>query len=262
MTMVLMLALTCLGCRQQSAAPTPITVFAAASTTELVNEAAAEFQRRFRVEVRTSFGASSTLARQIEAGAPCDIYLSADPRWVDELQRKGLVVGSTRRDLMTNELVLIAPRGRSLPVRFERTFDFARALPGRLAMADPTHVPAGDHARQALEALGWWKDIEARVLPAGDVRQALRLVEQGEAEAGIVYRTDVETSTRCEVVAAIPANLHEPISYVVAVCRGSAADAFSQFLFSPAVAEMIRRHGFIPIEHFAASLPSASGAGL
>ncbi len=166
--------------------PAAVMVFAAASTTDVVGEAARRFEARSGVRVVCSFGGSSSLARQITAGAPADVYVSADQAWMDALESEALIEAGSRRDLMANELVLVAPA----EVAFE--VDFAGAAPDvrRIAVGDPAHVPAGRYAREALEWLSWWPALEARLLPAQDVRAALRLVELGEADAGIVYATD------------------------------------------------------------------------
>ncbi len=239
------------GCDRERAGNRPargVTVLAAASTTEWVEQIGTVFEKRTGIPVHGSFSASSTLARQIEAGAHCDVFVSAEPLWVDELERQGLLKPGSRREVMGNDLVLIVPKGKAFKATFEQGFRFGDALKGRLAMGDPQSVPAGRYARQALEALGWWEGVRDRILPAADVRAAVRLVERGEADAGIVYRTDVAGSDGLETIGVVPADLHEPIVYEAAACRGSGAEAgrFLEFLGSPEAREVIERLGFRP----------------
>lgn len=245
----LTLALLLLGCRDNAPTSQParsITVFAAASLTDLVQELAATWQQQTGVTVRTSFAASSTLARQIEAGAPFDLYISADPDWVKALIKKKLLEPDSRRDWLHTGLVLVAPRGRTFPVTFDPNFSLATAIKGRLAIGDPTHVPAGRYAKAALEHLGWWTDLEPRLLPAADVRQALRLVEIGEADAGIVYRTDARASARIDIVAEFPPNTHPPITYTLALRPTPTPDAraFAEYLQSASALRVAEKHAF------------------
>src|SRR5262249_49684442 len=158
----------------------------AASTTEILQQLSERFTEQEGIAVLGDYGSSSMLARQIEAGAPWDLFLSADPQWVDVLAGKRLLEPDTRHALMGNHLVLVAPRGKLFSVQFERAFNFAGAFTGRLAIGDPASVPAGKYAQQALEHLNWWDAVENRLMPGADVRQTLRMVEMGEVDAGIV----------------------------------------------------------------------------
>lgn len=226
-----------------------VTVFAAASTTDVLARIAAHYEQRTGVSVRTSFASSSTLAKQIEAGAAADLYVSANPGWMDYLTERGLVRADTRVDIASNTLVLVVPRGRAPAVRFEAGFPIGRALGPRLALGDPDHVPAGVYARSALEALGWWDALADRVVPALDVRVALRFVELGEADAGIVYGSDAAASDRVEVVGAFPDAVVPPVRYPAALTAraGPAAAGFLAFLRGPEAAEELRRAGFVPL---------------
>lgn len=228
-----------------------ITVFAAASTTDVIDAAAARFEASHGVKVECSFGASSTLARQIRAGAPADVFLSADEVWMDELENADLIVPGSRGDLLANRLVLIVPAGSTLPIESSRGFDLAGSRPDirRVAIADPAHVPAGRYARQALRSLGWWDRLDDRVVPALDARAALRLVELGEADLGVVYATDAHVSDRVETRGEIPADTHDPIRYPVAQCRGASpfAAAFIDHLRSDAAATIFREAGFATV---------------
>ncbi len=197
-----------------------VVVFAAASTTEAVTALAERFGRRSGIHVVPSFAASSTLARQIELGAPADIYIAADRRWMAYLAGRGLIDGARTCELARNRLVLVTPRDRApwpAQVRIAPGMDLTALLDGgRLAMADPDHVPAGMYGRQALETLGVWPEIADRLVRSADVRGALALVARGEAAAGIVYATDARISTRVRVAGSFPAASHDAIVYPVA----------------------------------------------
>ncbi len=237
------------GCREDGPpAPEAVTIFAAASTIEAVTEAVGRYESATGVKIVCSFDASSNLARLIRAGAPADVFLSADEVWMDDLQAAGLIDPASRADLLGNVLVLIAPAGGRFEVAMTREFAFAARLPAikRIAVADPAHVPAGRYARQALEWLGWWAELEPRLVPALDVRAALRLVELGEADAGIVYRTDAAASDTVIQVAEFPAGSHVPIRYPLALCAraGAGAADFAGFLRSPEAAGIFDRSGF------------------
>lgn len=233
------------------AAP-PITVFAAASLKETLDEAGALYARDHRAHVRTSYAASSALARQIEDGAPADVFISADRDWMDELQSKRLIDPGTRADVAGNALVLVAPVDASKPpVMLKRGVDLRPALgrDGRLALALTASVPAGKYGRAALESLGAWTPVQARVVEAENVRAALQLVARGEASLGIVYASDARAEPRVRVVARFPASTHPRIVYPaarVAASRHPQATAFVAWLRSPAAQAVFRRHGFLP----------------
>jgi molybdate transport system substrate-binding protein len=230
------------------AKPAELTVFAAASTTEVIAEAAKRYEQAHATHVTTSFGSSSTLAKQIKEGAGADVFVSADEDWMDDLAKAGAIQVDTRVDLLANSLVLVAPKGKGFSVKVSKEFDFAGALPSvkRIAVADPEHVPAGIFSRQSLEALGWWEGLKDRMAPTLDVRAALRLVEMGEADAGIVYSTDARASEKVEVVAEFPEETHKPIRYPVAACSkaGPEARKFVEFLRSEGMSAVYKEHGF------------------
>ena len=238
----------CSSCARDEAPPEKpaITVFAAASTADLVTAFAQRYEAQTGVRVRCSFAASSTLARQIAHGAQADVYLSANPLWMDYLQANGLIEPDTRRDLLTNRIVLITPKDAPLSIEISPGGEHAIAIGERVAIGDPEHTPAGIYARQALEHLGWWDEVDDRLIPAVDVRAALRLVELGEADAGIVYATDAASSTAVTIIAAFPPESHDPIRYPVALCREAspAARAFLDDLAAPQAAELITSFGF------------------
>ncbi len=232
-----------------AAEPEPLSgkllVLAAASTIDALDELRAAFVREHpRVTIRTSYGGSSTLARQIESGGQADLFLSASVAWADYLDKKKLV--AKRRDLLSNRLVVVVPADSQL--KLNDLGGLAADTVRRLAMADPKSVPAGVYARQALEKSGAWKHVERKVTGAADVRQALALVETGAAEAGIVYATDAAASRGVRVVLQVDAKLTEPIRYPLVLLNPGAGDteaeAFYDYLGSPAAAAVFRRHGF------------------
>jgi len=228
-----------------------LTVFAAASLTNALTDVCAAWARQGHPMPRLSFAASSTLARQIEQGAPANIFASADERWMDDLARHDAIVPQTRRDLLRNDLVLIVPASAPRHVTIGPGFDLAGLLgpTGRLATGDPAHVPVGIYAKQALEHLGLWSSVAQRLAPTDDVRAALLLVERGEAPAGIVYGTDAAISRQVMVAGVFPADSHDPITYPFALTRsGDTPDARALFAFmaGPEARRLYAKYGFIP----------------
>lgn len=222
-------------------------VFAAASLTEALDEVSAQFQQEQGIGVKASYASSSTLARQIEQGAPADVFISANAEWLDYLQERAMIVPATRHALLGNELVLVAPADSTVELTIAPGFALAEALgTGRLAMGDPDHVPAGIYAKAALVALGVWPAVSERVARADNVRAALALVARGEVPLAIVYRSDA-IAADVRVVGTFPADSHPPIVYPAAVIAGSiqpAAAALLAYLRSPAAAAVFERHGF------------------
>lgn len=225
-----------------------VTIFAAASTTDAIREVAEAFEQAHEgIRIEMSFASSSTLARQIEQGAPADVYISANPKWMDYLAGLDLIETASRRDLLGNRLALVGPVGTEAVVRLEDGFDLPGSFRGRLALGEPSHVPAGMYAKQSLESLGWWEDLASRLAPAADVRGALRFVETGQTQRGIVYTTDAAASDKVQVVAVFPAESHSPIRYPAAIVKGASTgpvQAFMDFLESPKAAEIFRKLGF------------------
>ncbi|GAC1347132.1 MAG: molybdate ABC transporter substrate-binding protein [Acetobacteraceae bacterium] len=226
-----------------------LTVFAAASLTEAMNEIAAAWEAAGHDKPRLSYASSSTLARQIEAGAPVNLFAAADQEWMTYVDRRNLLAPETRRDLLANALVLIVPKDRARRVEIGPGFDLSGLLGagGRLAVGDPAHVPAGIYAKQALTALGLWTQAEPHLAPAQDVRGALRLVELGEAPAGIVYATDAAASAGIAVAGIFPESSHERITYPFALIRGGdtpEARAFLAFLTGPQARAVFAKRGF------------------
>jgi molybdate transport system substrate-binding protein len=229
----------------------PVTVFAAASLTDAMKDIGAAWQKQGHPALRLSFGASSTLARQIEQGAPANVYASADERWMDYLAKRNLIAPDTRRTLLTNRLVLIVPADHPEHVKIgpDLNLDALLGPDGRVATGDPTHVPVGLYAKQALTKLGLWQKAEPRLAATADVRAALLLVERGEAAAGIVYATDARISPKVMVAGTFPPDSHEPIAYPFAVVKsGDTKDAraLMTFLESKQAAAIFAHRGFSP----------------
>jgi molybdate transport system substrate-binding protein len=223
-------------------------VLAAASLQESMNAAADAWARAGHPRPVVSFAASSALARQVAAGAPADLFLSADREWMDDLDRRGLIAKGTRSDLLGNRLVLVAPAGSSMRVALRPGVDLRRALNGgRLAMADPDAVPAGRYGKAALERLGAWTAVVPSVVRAENVRAALALVERGAAPLGIVYATDAKASAKVRIAGVFPAASHPPILYPIArlaASRNPEAEGFRRFLTSRAGKAIFVRYGF------------------
>lgn len=228
----------------------PLTVFAAASLKESLDEAAAAYQATSGAPVRVSYAGSSALARQIEQGAPADVFLSADLDWMDYLQQRGLIDPATRRELLGNSLVLVAPlRGAARPLALGPGTDLMPLLGehDRVAVASTASVPAGKYARAAFTSLGMWTALAPRLAETENVRAALLLVARGEAPLGVVYGSDAQAEPRVRVLATFPAGSHPPIVYPVArvaASRHPHAVRFVDWLGSPAAAAIFRSHGF------------------
>lgn len=231
----------------QAAEPAELTVFAAASMTEVVTALARDFARSGKTNTKLSFASNATLAKQIESGAGADVFIAVDPVWVEYLEKKGLLVKGSRTDFAGNLLVLIAPAGRGFAFTPAPGADLASAFAGRLAVGDPESVPAGKYAREALEWMKCWDTLKSRLAPAPDVRSALRLVATGETDAGIVYRTDAAVEPRVTVVAAFPEQSHRPIVYTAALCAGAKGQAreFIALLGGPEGRALLAQHGFL-----------------
>ncbi|AOD16059.1 molybdate ABC transporter substrate-binding protein [Xanthomonas fragariae] len=242
---VLMLAVPVLATAQTA----PVTVFAAASLKESMDEAAAAYEKASGTPIRMSYAASSALARQIEQGAPADVFFSADLAWMDYLQQRGLVVPAQRHNLLGNTLVLIAPANSKVRVDPRTPGAITRALgaSGRLAVGQTNSVPAGKYAAAALRKLGQWDGLRNRLAESESVRAALMLVSRGEAPLGIVYGSDARADAKVRVVATFPDDSHDAIVYPVAVLKNSsnpAKAAFVQWLGSAPAKAIFSRRGF------------------
>lgn len=230
------------------AAPATITVFAAASMKESLDGASAEWTKQSGQKVVVSYAASSDLARQIEQGAPADVFVSSDEKWMDYLQDRKLIDPATRSDLLGNQLVLIAPaESKQRTLALDANAILRELGDGRLAMAETTAVPAGRYGKQALIKLGLWDAVSGKLAQADNVRAAMLFVSQGEAPLGIVYATDAKAEPKVRVVAIFPDGSHDPILYPVA--RTSRSDptlarGFLMFLRGPAARAIFSRAGF------------------
>jgi molybdate transport system substrate-binding protein len=240
--------LACLLGTVAHAATADVLVFGAASLKDALDAQVAAYTSAGGGKIVVSYGASSALARQIEAGAPADVFISADLDWMDYVDNKGLLRAGSRVDLLRNRLVLVAPAKSRATLEIAPGFDLASALgTEKLAMANPDTVPAGKYGKAALESLGVWKRVEKQVARAENVRAALVLVSRGEAPFGIVYATDAVADRGVRVVGTFPANTHPPIVYPAALTKAGpspAAKTFVDYLESPPARATWERFGF------------------
>jgi molybdate transport system substrate-binding protein len=229
-----------------------VLVFAAASLKNALDDVARQWQRETGKKAAVSYAASNNLIRQIELGAPADIFISADIDWMDYGQQKNLIKPETRVNLLGNRIVLIAPKDSTVNIKVEKGFDLAAALHGgRLAMGNVDAVPAGKYGKAALENLGAWDGVKDRIAQAESVRAALFLVARGETPLGIVYQTDAASEPDVKIVGTFPQDSHPPIIYPVAVTKDSAnpgAVEFLNYLRSPAARPAFERQGFTVLE--------------
>jgi molybdate transport system substrate-binding protein len=223
-----------------------LTVSAAASLKEVLNEITPLYSKsKSNVTIRNNFGSSGNLQQQIINGAPVDVFISAAAKQMDELQGKNLIVTDSRRDLLSNRLVLIVPADKSDTKELK---DLTNANIERIAIGDPRSVPVGEYAEQALTKLELFKDLQSKFVLGNNVRQVLQFVESGNAQAGIVYATDAKTSTKVKVVQVIDAKLHKPIVYPIAIIQKSSnqssAKSYLEFLSSKSAKNVFEKYGF------------------
>jgi molybdate transport system substrate-binding protein len=226
-----------------------ITVFAAASLTDSLKAVAQRYEAQSPDKIEFNFAASSLLARQIEEGAPADIFFSADDKWMDELVKKGLIATETRKERLSNSLVIIVPADSSVSIT--SAGDLAKF--GRIALADPKLVPAGIYAREYLQKQKLWGALESKVIPAANVRAALAAVASGDVDAGIVYKTDAAISKQVKVAYEVPIGDGPKIAYPIAVVKDSAhlssAKKFLDYLNSAQAAPLFEKFGFVVINN-------------
>jgi molybdate transport system substrate-binding protein len=235
-------------CARAAGQENQVTVFAAASLANVLQELGSEYTKASGTRVAFSFGATSMLARQVESGAHADVFFSADQEWMDYLDQRGLILKGSRRNLLGNRLALVAPANSTLTLHVEPNFPLLAALHGgRLATGDPDSVPVGKYARSALTTLGVWNDIADRLVRADNVRTALAFVARGEAPLGIVYQTDAKVEPGVRIVDLFPSTSHLPIVYPVGVIGGAndRAAAFIDYLRGPAGTAAFEKYGFI-----------------
>jgi len=238
----------CVAVAKSSAAE--ITVFAAASLTDSLKATTAAYEQTTGDKIIFSFGASSTLARQIEAGAPADIFFSADEARMEDLDKKGLIDAGTRKSRLGNTLVVVVPADSALPIK--SAHDLASDAVTKLALADPKAVPAGIYAKAWLTKQNVWSVVEPKVVPTENVRAALAAVESGNVEAGVVYKTDVGISQKVKIAYEVPAADAPQISYPLALVKESkqpeAAKKFLRYLAAEEAGQVFQRFGFILLE--------------
>lgn len=244
-----LLAVFLAACPQHlAAADEGPTVFAAASLKNALDAVASDWQAETGKKPVISFAATSALAKQIEQGAEADIFISADQAWMDYLAERNLIAPGSRFDLLSNQLVLIAPRGSALTATIGPGFPLSNLLgDGRLAIAGVDAVPAGKYGKAALESLGVWGEVKDKLAQAENVRAALRLVSRGEAPLGIVYASDAKADPNVTVLGTFPESSHPPIVYPAATLKAatsSSTGAFLAYLRGPGAASRFAAHGF------------------
>ncbi len=210
------------GCsRNNESADNELVIFCASSLTDVISDITAGFERDNHIQVKLNFASSGTLARQIEQGANPDIFISANKNWLNYLNQKALTLPGTEEKLAGNSMVLVAPLKSPLDsVSFSARLNLPEMISGRISIGDPKHVPAGVYALQIITSLGWKHELEPRFLPAKDVRSALMVVEMGEIDAGIVYKTDALKSKKVKIITEFPDSLHEPVNYYITIIKG------------------------------------------
>lgn len=226
-------------------------VFAAASLTNVLTDLSKSWTATSGVPVKNSFAASSVLARQVEAGGKADVFISADQEWMDYLQSRNLIDKATRRNLVGNRLVLIAPADSKIELKIAPGFDLAGTLgKQRLATGDPDTVPVGRYARSALVSLGIWDEIQDRLVRADNVRSAMTFVALGEVPLGIVYATDARVDSKVRIVDMFPESTHPPITCPGAAIKGTRGEAkqFLEFLASPQARDIWVKYGFLELK--------------
>ena len=229
-----------------------ITVFAAASLANAVQDIGKAYEAKNGTKVVLSFAASSLLAKQIESSDGVDMFISADMEWMDYLEKRRLLAADTRKNFLGNRLVLVAPADTKTSLTIGRNFPLMKALGnGRLALADPDTVPAGKYAKAALTSLGVWDSVADHLAPAENVRVALAYVARGEAPFGIVYETDARIESKVRVAGVFPENTHPPIVYPVALTKDakSQAKAFLDYLNGPEARTVFEKYGFKVLSH-------------
>ncbi|MDC9596429.1 molybdate ABC transporter substrate-binding protein [Xenorhabdus anantnagensis] len=229
-----------------------VTVFAAASLTNALADIAAQYKKEKQGDIVVSYASSSTLARQIEQGAPADIFISADQQWMNYATDKQLIAENTRHTLLGNQLVLIALKESKLDkIDINRETKWKTLLAGgRLAVGDPDHVPVGIYAKESLQYLNAWDTVNPLMARTNNVRSGMALVERAEAPLGIVYGSDAVASNKVKVVGVFPPESHKPVEYPVAIIKGHEKQAvrnFYDYLKTPETAAIFKRYGFSPL---------------
>lgn len=239
-----------IGCSQnRNTNEKGVLVFCASSLTDVISEITFEFEKQNQIQIQLNLASSGALARQIENGANPDIFISADKKWTEYLNQEGLTITGTEKKIAGNSLVLVAPVKSNLDkIPFSLSMNLPEIFKGRLSIGDPKHVPAGQYAVQLLEKLGCAKELESRFLPAKDVRSALMVVELGEVEAGIVYKTDALKSTKVKIVTEFPDSLYGPVYYYMSLIHsqnnGNSKKLYN-YITSQKATYIWKKYGFI-----------------
>ncbi len=241
--LLILLIFACLfiGCSGEE-----LIIFGAMSLTDALTEVSQRFGAVQNVKVYCNFAGSSTLQRQIEKGAPTDVFISASPKQIDALQRKGLIYEDTRRAILNNQLVLVAPVTSSLTMTDGA--GLAQDSIRRIAIGEPNSVPAGIYGKEALTHLGVWTTVQPKLIPSADVRSTLAYVESGEVDIGVIYQTDARFSKKVRTIYQFPNSSHSPIVYPAAILRSTGhqflAQAFLEYLQTPEVTAIFEKYGF------------------
>lgn len=245
----LLLAATLLTTLTGQALANHINVFAAASLTNAMQDIAEQYEKEKHQDVVLSFASSSTLARQIEAGAPADLFISADQKWMDYAQKNHSIDTDSRKTLLSNSLVVIVPKSsKQAPLTIDKDTNWDALLQGgRLAVGDPEHVPVGVYMKQAMENLGVWQQIQDKLAPTQDVRSGLALVERNEVPVGVVYSSDALITPHVKVIGSFPQGSYPNVEYPLAIITGHdnpAVRDFYQYLQEPQATAVFKRYGF------------------
>ena len=223
-----------------------VNVYAAASLTDVMKEIAANYEKESTDKIVFNFGASSLLARQIIERAPADIFFSADEAKMDDLQKAGLIATETRRDLLSNSLVIVVPNDSQLAIASP---DELLTKTQKIAIADPRAVPAGIYTKEYLSGLGLWDKLQSEMVPTENVRAALAAVESGDVDAGFIYKTDANISKKVKIAFSVPVEKGPKIRYPIAIVKEannkSAAEGFLRYLESAKAQTLFGRYGFI-----------------
>jgi molybdate transport system substrate-binding protein len=227
-----------------------VKVFAAASLTDVMNVLAKQYSQQAGVQIVPVYGGSGTLAKQLEQGAPGDLFISADEKWMQYLKDKQLVQTATIKPWLSNRLVLITPVAKPLNIKTEAAVDVNQQAPGYWCTGDTLSVPVGIYAKQSLTSLGWWEKLKNRLVSTQDVRATLNLVERDECDVGIVYASDAQSSSKVKLAGEFAENSHVPIIYPMAVLpqTSAATTAFYQYLQTPEAKKLLISYRFKPLD--------------
>ncbi|CAB1212383.1 molybdate ABC transporter substrate-binding protein [Acinetobacter bouvetii] len=240
----------CLASIFSAAHADTVKIYAAASLTNAISDIEKIYEKQHpKTDVVAVFGASSALAKQVEAGASSDLFFSADLDWMNYLVKKQIIQANKAKPLLFNQLVVISPKNLNIPFKAQSSFNFAKAFQGRLCTGQMESVPAGKYAKQSLIKLNWLDQLKGRIVGTDDVRSALAFVERGECDVGIVYKTDALISQKVKIIGTFPADSHHPIIYPLALTKQGEknpdAIQFEKFVkTSPQAKNIFKKYGF------------------